>query len=61
MTVSLHVASRGEGGHASHASLWIRPLLFTEVPISKGACIMDSTVGKTLLSGHPFNQDNACS
>ena len=51
----------GDASHASHASLWIRPLLIREVPISEGACVMDGTVGKTLLSGHPFNQDTACS
>ena len=59
MTVSLHVASRG-GAHLSRL-LWIRPLLIREVPISEGACVMDGTVGETLLSDHPFNQDTACS
>ena len=54
-------AGGGGGGHASHAPIWIRPLLIREVPISEGACVMDGTVGETLLSGHPFNQDTACS
>ena len=62
MTVSLHVASKGgRGTHLSCLPLDPPTLLIREVPITEGACFMDGTVGETLLSGHPFNQNTACS